>query len=256
MPAPRRSTPLFAPFFHYKDCVFIFDGGCRCQTPRHPGCCVRSSPPCPRTFTACRACPRAALNLISFFTRRCLEVHGVCVTFISARFVYYLSKYWELLDSLFQVQKAQSLGSKGSPPSFLHYYHHAAVLVSPIIPAPITPHTSLPPAPGHVLELDRVQPDPAVAGAGIQHFCARHHVSQLHLYSFYFPRFCLRIEPLLPSPRAPLQPRACSRAPIISPPSLLTTSGRYAYYAFTVYKPAPRPLKMLITQVKRHRKYV
>ena len=29
-------------------------------------------------------------------------------------------------------------------------------------------------------------------------------------------------------------------------------NSRYAYYAFTVYSPAPRPLKMLITQVRRH----
>jgi len=43
------------------------------------------------------------------------------------RFVYYLSKYWELLDSLFQLQKARSLGY--SPPGFLHYFHHAAVMV-------------------------------------------------------------------------------------------------------------------------------
>ena len=45
------------------------------------------------------------------------------------RFMYYLSKYWELLDSVFQVQKARSLGPKGTSPGFLHYYHHAAVMV-------------------------------------------------------------------------------------------------------------------------------
>jgi hypothetical protein len=59
------------------------------------------------------------------------------VTRAARSFVYYLSKYWELLDSLFQVQKAQSLGSKGSSPTFLHYYHHAAVMVS-------LPHNALP----------------------------------------------------------------------------------------------------------------
>jgi hypothetical protein len=51
------------------------------------------------------------------------------VTLRLIRFIYYLSKFWELLDSLFQLQKARSLGSKGSPPVFLHYFHHAAVMV-------------------------------------------------------------------------------------------------------------------------------
>ena len=75
------------------------------------------------------------------------------VTLVSARFVYYLSKFWELLDSIFQVQKARSLGPKGSPPSFLHYYHHAAVMVSPPLIFHLQ-HESCAPASGHVLELD------------------------------------------------------------------------------------------------------
>lgn len=33
---------------------------------------------------------------------------------------------------------------------------------------------------------------------------------------------------------------------------VLTHTFRYAYYAFTVYKPAPKPLKKLITQVKHN----
>ena len=58
----------------------------------------------------------------------------------ACRFVYYLSKYWELLDSAFQVQKARSLGPKGTPPGFLHYYHHAAVMVTRLLrhPSPVT----------------------------------------------------------------------------------------------------------------------
>ncbi len=54
-----------------------------------------------------------------------LQLRNICLP----SFMYYLSKYWELLDSLFQIQKARSLGSKGSPPTFLHFYHHAAVIV-------------------------------------------------------------------------------------------------------------------------------
>jgi hypothetical protein len=45
------------------------------------------------------------------------------------RFIYYLSKFWELLDSIFQLQKARSLNS--AAPEFLHYFHHAAVIVFP-----------------------------------------------------------------------------------------------------------------------------
>jgi hypothetical protein len=57
----------------------------------------------------------------------CISFSCSLVTPLRIRFVYYLSKYWELLDSLFQLQKARSLGA--NPPGFLHYFHHAAVMV-------------------------------------------------------------------------------------------------------------------------------
>ena len=100
------------------------------------------------------------------------------------RFVYYLSKYWELLDSLFQLQKARSLGS--SPPGFLHYFHHAAVMVLLLVICfAITTENLLEMshaiASGHVLELAGVQPVAAVAWPCFQHFRPCHHVRLLAL---------------------------------------------------------------------------
>lgn len=98
--------------------------------------------------------------------------------FYRLSFVYYLSKYWELLDSLFQLQKARSLGS--SPPGFLHYFHHAAVMV---------------------MCLNWLESNQSLQWLGLA-FNTFVHVIM------------------------------------------------YAYYAFTVYKPAPKPLKKLITQIQ------
>ncbi len=183
-------------------------------------------------LAAVRKAARHAPGILPSVVRAHSYAAANLVTLVSARFVYYLSKFWELLDSIFQVQKARSLGPKGSPPPFLHYYHHAAVMVSPALISHLH-HESTTPVSGHVLELDRIQPDAAVAWPRIQHFRPRHHVRDA-AQTFVLAALCPPVATLTFARR-------------ISP-----LTSRYAYYAFTVYSPAPRPLKMLITQVRRH----